>query len=551
LNVPFFFGYYSPHKVIRKEFASDTYIDLAVPPRIGVCWSVLGSGYAETETDSTIIDGVTFSKTEAVTDNSEAGADTPSYQDYEWLSEEHFTEYSYKNAIDMQAGGQYLIGFSLFNIGIGCNVEYSRGSLDNFTDWADGKWDDPAVTGINDITSIEDVPDNAGNKTSTEKYYYNSEAGTPPPESVLDYQITRMYSDPEKALYLEAKLPASFTTGSFTHIITTGSTINWLDYSTNLSVSYTKPEDTGPDSATYNETEIHDTQKWFNVIPDLDYTLSFPGLLGKDRRNAATVSVWGNMNLSTNPDRKTTYGSRQYAGAKVLQSETSRTKTITRYMPLWWSTGGDIKHTFYIQLTGNAVIGMGPKLSGSYTNNPLLIENDSINKDTIFNNILVSKRVTVTKEDSDGNEQFETTTEVVEEITSDGDGTKHRFQTVLSLPAALKIKPKSWPFGFSMASNMSATYNLYTIVDKRDSKTTTTTEKDADGNATSVTETQQRFPSNLPAGGGRYSEWLFSNSNRLTLNVEFQGGITMDILLNTSNLFEFDSLTVQTTFPLN
>lgn len=503
LNIPLMLGFYNPGQTPT---------------------SYLLEMQVQTASDSIIADGNISQQTATVTDTSEPGITSA----YNWITEESNQVFSENEALDISGSFQFIVHSGSINFGTVLSVDYGKGDLENPQIWAEK------------------------NREITTLYNYDIMAGTPPPQAELDYSRTESWENPQSHINFGIDLPLYIKSGNTGHFITAGFEYSRIDDSEKHIIEYSEPVASGP-TGIFSEEDSSTKDLLLGIKLKASYTLTLPPLIPTHRGNYSEISPWFNYRINIAEDILSTVETRDYTvnmlldegNRKVLQSQVNSEVDSTITLADTINGGIVFRHPLYFGLSDSTALGISPALSLEYTQTPLI----DPDVQTYKNYLVLNSEVRTDQIDSNGDGVFEQTQITTNTYDSDGQGLAHIASFLFTLPMVVRISPEKWPFEFTLASQIEAGTDLNWIVDNNDTTQSTTETLDSSGNTINTTSTEQIGMQN-ETSNRFWSDWHFINRNKLGLTFRFPKHITLDVVLNSSNLFDFDNLTIQTVIAL-
>lgn len=446
---------------------------------------------------------------------------------YNWVQQSTQTTYDFKQAENLYAFGQALVGH-LGPVNTGLWVYFSQKQNAFSTYGTTDTW-----LGAN-VTTVQ-----------TNNYDTNP-GGVPAPK--LNYTYTNTKKDPQTQTNFDASVPFYLPLGKMALGGSLTGSYQSNDKSSSTSQTYTAPQATGAGNFQTNDTSVTDQTGYFGVNGVA--TLTLPALIGKNKYDRFDVGFNGGVTFNNAGNYVKVTNNQQYSyaggGAALAPSNTTGTATSynsttdTRVGQTGYNVDLSAQHYFYFDIAQPIVLGIAPQLSGGISFTP-----------TSTQPYYVSQQVLVSKVDNNNNgvytdaaDQITTTTTTYSNNTQNG---AFAVAITMTLPTALKIAPKGWPFGITLGNEMIAGATITTTTANTASYSTQTVVTDGTGATLNTTD------SNTIAGTTNKTtktNWTFTTQNSLGLNFYLPGDSTLDVTLNTNNFFTFDNLTIQAVVPL-
>jgi hypothetical protein len=406
-----------------------------------------------------------------------------------------------------------------------------------------------ANTGINFAFAFDNTGYNPANNAETvvTDYYNAAAAGVAPDVKKAGSEKTTTTNLGGKSHDVSFSVPFYIETGDLAHSASFGLGFSGNDSSTSTKVSYSIADATQYDTingGSYTNSDDENINKSSAVDLSAMYRISLPGFRGHaDNRHFASLS----MDFSFQGQEASADSSSQdyaYDGvsAFVKTGEVAASdKTSYNYDGATDSNIGLTGGTrLYFDLGDGAVFGVMPSLSMNYkSDKPVLLAD--------------SKRVVKTDNNSDGDyidvgDSVVTTTRTYTN-GSGGETITKDFILSASAPVALKVKPAGWLFGMYFASTPTLSMDVETTTTKSSiNKVETVTES---GNGTGVTTTDTTTEAaEENSTESKITKWDTSATHELGLFFDLGKNLKLEAVLNASNLFIFENLSIQATFAL-
>ncbi len=491
-------------------------------------WSIISAGLANT-TSSGLSNGTTITTTTKTTGTA------PTLTNNTWVTQTTNEQYKWLDAAELDFGGQFLIGIDGIDIGLG--VKYYLDQNHNNTAGSVAAWA-------------------SNNRTETQTVYYDQAAATAAPDPAVDYTITSTWNQPDTLSEIYLAVPFMMQLNNIGLYASTSVDIVNYDGTTYSTVAaptdpttkiYSNPHSTGP-GATYTNIEANSLVDKKQTISIAGSTaLTFPPILKGNKNNKFVIGFSGEADINKRGPVVDTYTTQVYnyagGGATPTASTRSEFEETTNYNGfLLYDIAASVAHYLYFDFS-SAVLGFAPTLSTTI-GTPASYATSKYYKTT---------QTTITRTDGDNDGAFTSAADSISTTTitysNNDDGNPFVVKVSVILPASLKVHPKGWIFGMTFGANVKVDYTVQFVTDNQDTQTTHTVITDGTGNTTSDTTTT--------AVSGTYStskttqNWSFINQNLFGLNFFLPGNATLDVILNTSNLFNFDSLTAQLVIPIS
>ncbi len=490
-------------------------------------WSIISSGYAST-TSSGLSNGT------SVTTTTKTTGTAPTFTSHTWVTQTTEEQYKWLDAANLDFGGQFLIGIGGIDIGLGVKYYLEQ----NASGAAVATWAN-------------------NNRTEIQTFYYDTNAAdaTAAPNAAVDYTITSTWNEPDTLSEIYLVVPFMMQlgqiglAGSASMDITNrdGTTFSTAAAPTDPTTkTYSNPHDTGP-GATYTNIEqnsLVDKEQTISIGANTSVTL--PPIVNGNKNNKFVLGLSGNVDINKKEPEVDTYTTQTYnyagGGAAPTRSTRSEFQDTTNYNGfLFYTVEVSTAHYFYFDLSP-ATLGFAPKLSTAI-GSPASLAPSKFYKTT-------EHSVTRTDGDNDGafTSAADTITTTDTTYTNNNDGNPFEVKVYIGLPASLKVRPKGWVFGMTFGANLGVQYSIQFVTDNQDTQTTHTVTTDGTGATLNDTTTT--------AVSGSYSTskvnqaWTFTNQSLFGLNFFLPGNATLDVILNTNNLFVFDKLVAQLSIPL-
>lgn len=490
-------------------------------------WSVLGSGYASTS-NSGFSNGTTISTTTKTTGTA------PTFTANTWVTSTTQEEYKWLDAANIDFGGAFFIGIS--GIDTGLAVKYYLDQNHNNTAGSVAAWAN-------------------NNRTVTQTFYYDQDAANAnaAPNPAVDYTITSTWNQPDTLSEVYFLVP--FMTKLDGMVLSATASLDIVNYDGTTYSSqanptdpttktYSDPNSTGP-GATYTNIEANSlTDKEQTITIAGATAVTFPPLLKGNRNNRFVVGLSGNVDINQIDPVVDTYTTQVYnyagGGADPTRSTRSEYQQTTNYEGfLFYDVELSGAHYLYFDFSP-AVVGFAPTLS------------TTIGVESSGSKYYATTQTTIVRTDGNNDGDFEDAADSISTTTKtyshNDDGKPFYVDVSVSLPASLKVRPKGWIFGMTFGANLEVEYKVSFVTDVQD--TTTTNIHITDGTGTTTSNTTTTAVTGTYSTSKTTQSWTFTNQNLFGLNFFLPGNTTLDIMLNTNNLFEFDSLTAQLVIPL-
>lgn len=379
------------------------------------------------------------------------------------------------------------------------------------------------------------------NSTTTTTYYYDTAGAGEAPKMEEDYKETTIETGPRTHTSLSLMVPFYMPLGGPIKGIGASVRLGWENY--NYSTSY-KTEITEPKNSTVTGFVIDDdfSEEILNVFGfGIDSTLSLQPLLGNSPKNRLDVSVSIDTELplpGTYKEQDVNKNVDVAPGTTTINNYTQTDTTQERAGIFKYDLDIRASHPLYFSFGDWAELALKPGIgvglsywpSGEY----FLKSSEEVEK--IDGNT-----------DGDFNDAADTITTTTTTYYNNNDGLPVELSFPVSLGTAFKWKQKEWIFGVTLGSNMSMTPTISFESDKRYTDEEKVVVKDGTGVITSETTTTKVEGD---YGTSRTTvDWGFVIANRFALNFYLPDNIRLDVLV-TTNLFEFDELTIQGIIPL-
>lgn len=502
VNSPFTLGYYAAGALPWSVLLS-----LQNSPQV----SSVGNGVSSTTTATTAVPN---------------GSTTTNYT---WTQSTTSNAYAYLQARNFATTDQVLVGkLGPLNAGLWLNINSQQ---------------DVAGTGANAWAALND--------TQTVTHFYDTTPGAKPTPKT-DYTNTTVKSAPDSKTLISGSVPFYLPLSSMgmSGMSVTGSltgTYETRDTSTSTKQTISAPQgNVTPYTFTGVQTDVSNTNNTGYFKLNGAAVMSLPALMGKNKADQFDVGLNGGVTLNNAGDHVVNNIVQAYTAAgggaalkpAYAASNNYSTTTTTRKGTTGYNVNLTAQHYFYFQIAQPVTLGIAPLLTTGVSWAPT---------STSYN---VSS-VNVKKNDNNTNGVYTDAADtVVTTTTTYGNNTKNGTFEVLAeitLPTAVKITPKGWPFGITLGNQMIAK----AAFDKTTSNTTTTSTSavtvDGTGAAVGTSNTTAASSTGTTSNTTR---WTFTTQNNLGLNFYLPGNATLDVILNTNNFFSFDNLTVQAVVPL-
>jgi hypothetical protein len=418
------------------------------------------------------------------------------------------------------------------------------------------------TTGLVVNPDIRDSATAANNTTVVTSIYYltNVPAAGTPPTTALAYSLTT-----QNISKLDAGAPASqLWTITVPFAIALAGTqqyaelsaeIAGYDYGTSVTREYSTKASPGPLTVAGYTMEDTTTAKRSPMQYTLSYTGLFPGLLPGDPRNQLTGSLSASIGLQGGA-----YGTLEEVvdtnlpgsgGANTNANLDTTEELYTLGMTLSGGVTARAAHSLYFALGESATFGVFPALDLEWRTEP-----------SSANTVPLTQLITNTGTDVNANGstgdagdtltvQTDAFTNAVINVVTSAIGSAATTGTVTitaSLPVALQIKPKGWPFGFTLGAKPSLGYSVACTQTSPYSFTRTTQDYAAGVLTSTDLDTTNSIPATAPAPT-HTATWTSNVQTLICLNIVFDP-VAIDISLNAGNLLDFENLVIQATIPL-
>ncbi len=461
----------------------------------------------------------------------------PNTYDYQYLTQTAVTTYDASRQFSrMQTALQFLINFGAITTGLSVNPD------------------------IRDNTRAVD------NTTVVTSNYYvtNTPAAGTPPTTALDYSLTTTSIDKTYAL-VPPEVPSSSTwTVSVPFAIAVGGTqqyaelqavIAGYDYGQSVTREYSTKASAGallPISYTMEDTT---TAKVNPMEYTLSYTGLFPGLLAGDSRNqltgylSASIGMQGGEYYTVSRDVDTTLPG---SGAANTNANLATVEDLyTLGTALTAGVTAQAAHSLYFTLGEMATFGAFPALRLEWSTAPSSASEVALTRHVVNDGIDLNANGSTADAGDTLSVQTDAYTNAVIDVATGTIGSAATDDTITvtaSLPVALQIRPKGWPFGLTLGAKPSLGYSV-TCTKTAPASFTRTTEDWAAGVLTSTDlDTTNSIPATAPAPTHTTS-WTSTIQTTICLNLAFDP-VSFDVSLNSGNLLDFENLIIQGTIPL-
>lgn len=443
-----------------------------------------------------------------------------------WIATSTDNQYDCLASWNQSVGGQFLIGLGFMNIGLSGTWEYQT----NVSGAAINTWA-------------------ADNRVETYTVFYDQAAPGVAPDPATNYTRTTTYVAPDTQSLIAVQVPFFMKLGSLglaaEALIAAGN----RDASSSRTTAYTAPAAAG--AGTFNNVVLRDSidDRTGLFLAALDASLYLPPLFAGHPQNHLVVGVYGSVLLNNPKPYVETYREQDYSyagGGAALQpgwdgSDPEDTVTTdTRKGNAGGSITLSAQHFFYFDLAESLRLGFAPRVSAG----PTITPNSSYS---------VTQQVAVTKDDGDNNGVFTDAADTITTTTTTYWGNNSltvadiAFQA--SLPAALRFRPAGWPFGVTLGNQVNVSATVRYVWNYTQSTRVVVEVASGDDPATvDTTTTTTEVPGNKTTS--TTMSWNFDDDFKLGLTVYLPADITLDVILNASNLLEFDNLSVQAVIPL-
>ena len=489
-------------------------------------WSVLGAAYATT-TNSGFNNGISSSTTAT-----KVTGTAPDLTNNVWVTQTINDQYVWLDAASYDVGSQFLIQMGGISTGLVIQYYYKQDySGAGAATWA------------------------ANNRTETETNYYDTAIATAAPNPAVDYTVTRTWSSPDTyteiigavPLFLEFDSVQLSTVTSVDFVMYDGTTFSTYSGGVGPTTEiYSDPVGPGPAGGIYTNTEANsDVVKYKSVIIGSGSTVVLPALFKGNKNNRLEVSLGGNVGFFMHDPEVDTYITQTYnypgGGADPTASTRSvQTKTTNYAGMTYYKVMAKVRHYLYFDF-GPAVFGVSPIIDASVENNPYLG----------YTPFYKTSSTEVVRVDGDNDGAFTSAADTITTTTTTynnyDDGIPFELRVTVMAPASLKFHQEKWPFGVTLGADVGVTYTIDFTTDVTDR--TSTVHHQEDGTGTVLDNTTTTAATGYTVTDVTQS-WIFTNWFKLGLNFFLPNDITIDVILNSSNLLQFDALTAQVNIPL-
>lgn len=443
-----------------------------------------------------------------------------------WITTSTDNQYDCLASWNQSVGGQFLIGLGFMNVGLAGTWEYQ--------------------------TNVAGVPINtwaADNRVETYTVFYDTAAPGVAPAPATNYTRTTTYVAPDATSTIAVQVPFFMKLGSLGLAAEAQIVAQSRDASSSRTTAYTAPAAAG--AGTFNNVVLRDSidDRGGAFYAGLDASLYLPSLFAGHPENHLVVGVLGGLLLYHAKPYVETYIEQDYSyagGGAALQPAwdgTDPEDTVTTDTRKG-NAGGLIvlsaQQFFYFDLAESLRLGFAPRISAGPTIIP-----DS--------NYRLTRRVVVTKDDGNNNGTFTDAADTITTTTTTYEGNNARTDADIafraSLPAALRFRPSGWPFGVTLGNRVEVSATVrYTWDYTQSTRVVEEVASGDDPDTVDTTTTTTEVPGNKVTS--TTMSWAFDDDWKLGLTVYLPADITLDVILNSSNLFQFDNLSVQAVIPL-
>ncbi len=504
----------APSAAVGSPFTLGYYAAGALP------WSVLLS-FQDNPFVSTVANGTADTTT---TSTVSTGATTSTK--YTWTQTAVNNAYDYLQARNINTTDQVLVG--------------KLGPLNA------GLW--MTITSQQDVTGTAATVNTwaAANQTQTTTQYYDTTPGAKPTPKV-DYTNTLVQSSPDSQTKISGSVPFYLPLNNMGLSGSLTGTYETRDKSTSTKQTVTAPQgNVTPYTFNGVKTDVTNSNKTGYWKVNGAATLTLPALIGKNKADQFDVGLNGGVTLNNAADAVNNNVVQSYTAAGggaaltpvYAASNNYSTTTTTRKGTTGYNVNLTAQHYFYFQIAQPVTLGIAPLLttgvswaptSTSYNVSAVNVKKNDVNTNGVYTD---AADTVVTTTTTYGNNTNNGTFEILAQIT---------------LPTAVKITPKGWPFGITLGNQMIAKAAFDKTTAQTQTSSSTAVTVDGTGAAVSTVDTTAGAAT---ATTSNTTNWTFTTQNNLGLNFYLPGNATLDVILNANNFFTFDNLTVQAVVPL-
>ncbi len=387
----------------------------------------------------------------------------------------------------------------------------------------------------------------AANYTLKQTAYYDTAGAGVAPSPAVDYTLTTTASNAGGTNYsLALSVPFLFKAGNTSHFANVQVLYGAVDNGTSVTQTETAKQTAGAVTYTNQANKLVSNAGIFAVLGS--YAMMLPPIFSKGANDKFIADVDFNVTFAGQQYNDTvnqaTYTNPGGGGAPAASAGLTSTTVTDTYSPgIGWKLGAGAIHSFYFAPASGIQLGVVPSVYADYSMSVLDAgltgETSSVLTDVNNNGV----------QDA-GDTILHTTIAWTNANGSNGVGTAASstgtLEVFASLPVAIVIKPAGWIFGFTLGTAPTLLFqNASTYTYSMTESTTTYTE--TVGGASTTPATVQTAPTDPSTSVT--NAWTFTAQHALSLNFDF-GGVTMDVILNLLNLFQFDNLKIQVNAPL-
>jgi hypothetical protein len=471
--------------------------------------------------------------------------------DYTYVTAEVTREYETYWVELMDDEAQVLMGFGPWNVGLFAGFERD-----------------------NDFNQSD-------NLSATYEYFADTAGGGSAPDTSKDYEISVDKTDfltggTGKTTDLSFGIPIYYGGGMTRHYGNLDIDYSKTDRTREYQAKYTTPQinenqpDTptegGPNGTptatpagnnTYQEVEKDNVSEIATTFGlDATYEIILPAFFGDNDANEVLIGT--NLGFTSHGGEYSTdyvfqnydYGSPGGSATRLTRNDDSTSTTLEASNDFDFSAW--FQHAFYFDVGAGVEFGIRPAASLGYER-----VGDTGGDPRITKQKIVDRRdLTGDGDFGDAGDEIETTTikydDAVWNVTAasaEPASPENNFTASVWVPTGVTVQPDGWKFGVALGSTPNLSYTLGSSKVEYGSKTTTVV-NDGTGAEQSRTEQDNSGANQTTTNEGVQHEFTIEATHNLSVFVDINESVRVDVDLNGNNLLDFDSLTIQAIIAL-